>query len=239
MKLNYKYLDYVRYWPGDSRVQVIIDAPHCAGSPDESDEKTLELSHDLAEVTGAGVIQCLIPRNLADLNRDIDFCNAVSVQAHAQQRKALYHILRHKNAINGAKEVNSCFLYISLHGMQYRLSADMVPIDIELGTRWGALCDKDTAQYLKVLLSNSGAYNVLLDNHFVGTKCLYWHINGDPRVPSYKGYGRNLKVVQIELSRDLRFENYETTFKVLALAIASAQQEIIESRNSNPHMLAN
>jgi hypothetical protein len=229
MKINYKYMDYIRYWPGDSKVQVIIDAPHCSGEPNESDERTLELSHDLAEVTGAGVIQSLIPRTLADLNRDIDFNNYISVQAHAQQRRALHHIFKHKNVLRKNCEVDNYFLYISLHGMQDRLSADMVPIDIELGTRWGALCDKDTAQYLKAILGNSGTYNVLLDNKFVGTRSLYWHIDGDPRVPSYKGYGRNLKVVQVELSRDLRFENYETTFKVLSLAIASIQQEVVES----------
>jgi hypothetical protein len=239
MKIKYKYLDYIRYWPGDSKVQVVIDAPHCSGEPNESDERTMELSHDLAEVTGAGVIQSLIPRSLADLNRDIDFNNAVSVQAHAQQRKALRHILRHKNSINGMGEIDSCFLYISLHGMKNYFSADLKPIDVELGTRWGALCDEDMAKYLKVLLSNSGTYNVLLDNHFVGTKCLYWHINGDPRVPSYKGYGRNLKVVQVELSRDLRFENYVTTFKALSLAIASIQQEVIESSKHKQDTLIN
>ena len=239
MKVYYKYLDYVRYWPGDSRIQVIIDAPHCAGEPNESDEKTLELSHDLAEVTGAGVIQSLIPRTLADLNREIDFSNVASVQAHAQQRKALYHILRHKNAIRKNCELDNYVLYISLHGMRDRLSTDLVPIDIELGTRWGALCDNDTAQYLKVILGCSGTYNVLLDNKFIGTRSLYWHINGDPSVPRYKGYGRNLKIVQVELSRDLRFVNYETTFKVLAIAIASVQQDIIESRKSNLHMLTN
>jgi len=216
---------------------VIIDAPHCAGEPEEADERTMELSHDLAEVTGAGVIQSLVPRTLADLNRDIDFSNVASVQAHAQQRKALHHILRHKKALSRNGEVDDCFFYISIHGMRDRLSMDLVPIDIELGTRWGALCDGDMAKYLKVILSNSGAYNVLLDNHFVGTKCLCWHINGDPRVPSYKGYGRNLKVVQIELSRDLRFENYETTFKVLSLVIASIQQEIIESNKHKQRML--
>jgi len=239
MKVNYKYLDYVRYWPGDSRVHVIIDAPHCAGTPDESDEKTLELSHDLAEVTGAGVIQSLIPRSLADLNRDIDFNNAASVQAHAQQRKALCQILRHKNAINGAKEVTSCFLYISLHGMKNYYSDDLVPIDIELGTRWGALCDEDTAQYLKVVLGNSGTYNILLDNRFIGTKCLYWHINGDPRVPSYKGYGRNFKVIQVELSHDLRFNYYSTTLKALAVAIASIQQDIFERNKKIQHTMIN
>lgn len=229
MKVNYKYLDYVRYWPGDSRVQVVIDAPHCSGTPDESDEKTLELSHDLAEVTGAGVIQSLIPRSLADLNRDIDFNNAASVQAHTQQRKAFHHILRHKNSINSRGEIDSCFLYISLHGMKNYFSADLVPIDIELGTRWGALCDDDMALYFKLLVSEAGSYNALLNYKFVGTRSLYWHINGDPRVPTYKGYGRNLKMIQVELSRDLRFENYETTFKVLSLAIASIQQEVIES----------
>jgi len=239
MKVNYKYLDYVRYWPGDSRVHVIIDAPHCAGTPDESDEKTLELSHDLAEVTGAGVIQSLIPRSLADLNRDIDFNNAASVQAHAQQRKALCQILRHKNAINGAKEVTSCFLYISLHGMKNYYSDDLVPIDIELGTRWGALCDEDTAQYLKVVLGNSGTYNILLDNRFIGTKCLYWHINGDPRVPAYKGYGRNLKVVQVELSHDLRFNYYSTTLKALAVAIASIQQNLFKSNKNRQYAMIN
>ncbi|WP_156955828.1 hypothetical protein [Solidesulfovibrio alcoholivorans] len=239
MKVNYKYLDYVRYWPGNSRVHVIIDAPHCAGTPDESDEKTLELSHDLAEVTGAGVIQSLIPRSLADLNRDIDFNNAASVQAHAQQRKALCQILRHKNAINGAKKVTSCFLYISLHGMKNYFSADLVPIDIELGTRWGALCDEDTAQYLKAILDNSGAYNILLDNKFVGTRSLYWHINGDPRVPAYKGYGRNLKVVQVELSHDLRFNYYSTTLKALAVAIASIQQNLFKSNKNRQYAMIN
>ena len=237
MKINYKYMDYVRYWPGDSRIQVIIDAPHCSGEPNESDEKTLELSHDLAEVTGAGVIQSLIPRTLADLNRDIDFDNAVSVEAHVQQRKALHRILRHKNAINCKKEIDNCFFYISLHGMKNYYSADLKPIDIEIGTRWGALCDDDMASYVKLLLSETGSYNVLLNNKFVGTRSLYWHINGDPRVPSHKGYGRNLKMIQIELSRDLRFVNYEATFKVLSLVIASIQQEIIESNKHKQRML--
>lgn len=231
-------MDYVRYWPGDSRVHVIIDAPHCSGEPEEADEKTLELSHDLAEVTGAGVIQSLIPRTLADLNRDIDFNNAASVQAHAQQRKALYQILRHKNSINGAKEVTSCFLYISLHGMKNYYSDDLVPIDIELGTRWGALCDDDMALYFKLLVSEAGSYNALLNNKFVGTRSLYWHINGDPRVPAYKGYGRNLKVIQVELSRDLRFENYDTTLQILARAISLVQQEIIEGIKKKQHVLA-
>jgi hypothetical protein len=230
-------MDYVRYWPGDSRIQVIIDAPHCAGTPDESDEKTLELSHDLAEVTGAGVIQSLVPRTLVDLNRDIDFNNVASVQAHAQQRKAFHHILRHKNSINGRGEIDSCFLYISLHGMKNYFSADLVPIDIELGTRWGALCDEDTSQYLKVILSYSETYNVLLDNKFVGTRSLYWHINGDPRIPSYKGYGQNLKVIQVELSRDLRFDHYGTTFQVLAKAITLIQREIVEGIKQKQHML--
>ena len=237
MKVNYKYMDYVRYWPGDSRVQVVIDAPHCSGEPEEADERTMELSHDLAEVTGAGVIQSLIPRTLADLNRDIDFNNGASVQAHAQQRKALYHIIKHKNAINGAKEINSCILYISLHGMKNYFSADLKPIDVELGTRWGALCDDDTAQYFKLLVSEAGIYNVLLNNKFVGTRSLYWHINGDPRVPSYKGYGRNLKVIQVELSHDLRFNYYDTTLKVLAKAISLIQQDIIAGIKNKQSML--
>ena len=229
MKVNYKYMDYVRYWPGDSRVQVVIDAPHCSGEPEEADERTMELSHDLAEVTGAGVIQSLIPRTLADLNRDIDFNNAASVQAHSQQRKALYNIIRHKNGINKQGEVDNCLLYISIHGMKNYLLSDLKPIDIELGTRWGALCDDNTAQYLKVILCNSGTYNVLLDNKFIGTRSLYWHINGDPRVPRYKGYGRNLKIIQVELSRDLRFEYYHTTLQIFAKAISLIQREIIES----------
>jgi len=217
---------------------VIIDAPHCAGTPDESDEKTLELSHDLAEVTGAGVIQSLIPRTLADLNREIDFNNGASVQAHAQQRKALHNILRHKDAINGQGEVDSCFLYISLHGMKNYFSADLKPIDVELGTRWGALCDDDMASYFKLLLSEVGSYNVLLNNKFVGTRSLNWHINGDPRVPSYKGYGRNLKMIQVELSRDIRFNYYNTTLQILAKAISLIQLEIIESIKKKQNMLA-
>jgi len=179
----------------------------------------------------------LIPRSLADLNRDIDFNNAASVQAHAQQRKALCQILRHKNAINGAKKVTSCFLYISLHGMKNYFSADLVPIDIELGTRWGALCDDDMALYFKLLVREAGSYNALLNNKFVGTRSLYWHINGDPRVPAYKGYGRNLKVIQVELSRDLRFDHYDTTFQVLAKAITLIQREIIEGIKQKQHML--
>ena len=232
MKVNYKYMDYVRYWPGDSRVHVIIDAPHCSGEPNESDERTLELSHDLAEATGAGVIQSLIPRTIADLNRDIDFENQVSAQAHAQQRKALYHILKHKNVLNTEGLADNCFLYISLHGMKNGFSTDLKSIDIEIGTRWGALCEDNMADYLKLLLSCSGQYNVLWNNKFVGSKCLYWHINGDPRVPAYKGYGRNLKVVQIELCRVLRFKYYDNVFKVLANCIGTIQQDIIESNKS-------
>lgn len=236
MKLNYKYLDYVRYWTGDSHFQVIIDAPHCAGEPEEADERTMELSHDLAEVTGAGVIQSLIPRTLVDLNRDIDFSNAASVQAHAQQRKALHHILRHKKALSKKGEVDDFFFYISIHGMRDRLSTDLVSIDVELGTRWGALCDDDTAQYFKLLLSEDGGYNIFLNNKFVGTRSLYWHINGDPRVPRYKGYGRNLKIIQVELSRDLRFDYYHTTLQILTKAISLIQREIIESIKTKQHM---
>ena len=113
----------------------------------------------------------------------------------------------------------------------------MKSIDIELGTRWGALCDDDTAQYFKLLVSEAGIYNVLLNNKFVGTRSLYWHINGDPRVPSYKGYGRNLKVIQVELSHDLRFNYYDTTLKVLAKAISLIQQDIIAGIKNKQSML--
>ncbi|WP_428565646.1 MAG: hypothetical protein ACP59X_04900 [Solidesulfovibrio sp. DCME] len=232
MKVNYKYMDYVRYWPGDSRVHVIIDAPHCSGEPNESDERTMELSHDLAEATGAGVIQALMPRTIADLNRDIDFSNVASVQAHAQQRKALYHILKHKNVLNTEGLADNCFLYVSLHGMKNGFSTDLKSIDIEIGTRWGALCEDSFADYLNLLLSDSGSNNVLLNNKFIGSKCLYWHINGDPRVPAYKGYGRNFKIVQIELSRALRFKYYDNIFRVLADCIGTIHQDIIENNKS-------
>jgi len=116
--------------------------------------------------------------------------------------------------------------------MKDSFSADLKSIDIEIGTRWGALCEDSFADYFNLLLSDSGNNNVLLNNKFIGSKCLYWHINGDPIVPQYKGYGRNLKVVQIELSRALRFKYYDNIFRVLADCIGTIHQDIIENNKS-------
>lgn len=209
MKIIYKTGHYIRFYLGGPTVPVVIDVPHGSGTPEESDENTMELSHKIAKRTGCGVIQCLIPRTVADLNRPINFQNEISVAANKEQREALRNILHFKNALTVTNEISNSFLYISLHGMKNILDENGREIDIEIGTRYGELCDEKICNLMTHYLRDNFNLNVIVNEKFIGSECLAYHIYGDPWVDNYPGYSHNLQIVQLELSRKLRFNKCE------------------------------
>lgn len=219
MKIIFQTGTYIRFCPGDPTVPLVIDVPHGSGGSQEADENTIELSHDIAKRTGCGVIQCLIPRTVADLNRPINFQNVISIAAHNEQREALRSILHFKNALNATNEVSGKFLYISLHGMKNVRDENGNFIDIEVGTRYGELCDKSTCELIRKCFTNMFALNVVVDQRFIGSECLAFHIYGDLNVDSYFGYSHNLQIVQLELSNIMRFENYEISVAAITLLV--------------------
>ena len=206
--------EFVYFSAGDS-TPVIIDAPHASGPPAYADEFTGNIADYVSCKTGAGQIVSLIPRNLADLNRKIDYRNGISVSAHRQHRDALYNILFRKDLLDSSSDVRKPLLYISLHGMTGYSLPRLGKVDIEIGTRHGMLCNYDTASWVKHNLQYKLKRHVVIDKKFVGDPCLCAHIHGEGPHKQYRGYGLNIHLIQLEISRDLRFNKLKEVCSAL------------------------
>jgi len=212
--LHVSQRDCVYYSIGDD-TPVIIDAPHASGRPEVADERTGEIAEQVANMTGAGLVVSLIPRDEADLNRHCDFENYFSVMAHRQHRDSLYRIFGGKNLLNGYSHVSKPTLYISLHGMRGYSLPGKGAVDLEVGTRNGMLCDETTSSWIAYNLQHHLGKTVVIDNKFIGSSSLLTFIHGDGPSHRFEGYGVDLHVVQLELSRNLRFNNFQRTVDAL------------------------
>ena len=214
MPPNQHQKECVYYSVGDD-TPVVIDAPHAAGRPEVADELTGDIAEQVANYSGAGLVVSMISRDQADLNRNVDYENYFSVMAHRQHRDSLYGVFRGKDLLDGYSFVKKPVLYISLHGMKGYSLPGKGAIDVEVGTRHGMLCDESTSSWVAYNLQHQLKKTVVIDNKFIGSNALTTLIRGDGPSRRFDGYGVHLSVVQLELSRCLRFKHFTRTVDAL------------------------
>ncbi len=219
--------EYVRYHIGSPHAPyIILDAPHGVGpSPLPHDERTSELVRAISNVTGCPFIEATKNRSVVDMNRFVDPNSWESICAHVEYRQALKTILSNLGLLNKNGQVKKKILLLAVHGMKnYSLGGK--DVDVELGTMGGVLAPSTISKKMKRFFQQHNLTVLDDNNKFPGHPSLSVHIfGGDPALPGYKGFGKNLRIVQMELSNTLRTKHFKKTCSLLTEFINTFSQQ--------------
>jgi hypothetical protein len=184
---QYEELQYIKYLNNNSNVQ--FDCYH--NIPPKSELFIENITKQISILSNSSSIISNVSRTDADLNRII---NENNKQAIFQYREILTKIILEK------PNQTTPHLHIIIHGMKNRENKD-----IEIGTRNNTLASPQiTTWFINQIKQNFKEFKIATDEEFIGSQILQHHKDGDEY---HKGFGNNLNIFQIELSRTLREEH--------------------------------
>ncbi len=205
IKSTNKYIAYRRV----EKKRILFEALHPFGKRpflNLAEYNTAQIAHFAAMESNSPVVISLVPRHLADLNKSYKakMTKMIYPINEILQKEAIkeYHAII-MDCLRANKEDNFLkqeLLMISLHGMK-----NSPVTDVDLGTGGGKKCNYGLAVWIKEELEkNMKSYgikiNITIDKLFSNS----W---GNFTLKKKKYLGKNLKLLQIEMSQEMRI-NY-------------------------------
>lgn len=214
---------FVNYSIGSPGVSTHVEAVHTKNPGGEF--FTGELANKLAEKTGASFLNSSVSRQLMDLNRPRDTLNYPAVDEY---RQTLTDIFEQKSFTDGRGFLTVPILHLSFHGMKNKWGRSL-----EVGTGYGNYCDPAIKRWLsgkiEGLTTNAG-----IDDIFPGYTLKSVLRQGDiDGSSSFKGFGKKMNTIQIEISRDWRKNNKNLLVQFFTELIIDFQQyshDILQAR---------
>ena len=170
-----------------------------------------DIVREVVGSVGCSSVFANVSRVVADLNREVSEQNKEAILEYRE-------VLKGNLCLNGY--LKRPYLLIVLHGMKNREGKD-----VEIGTREGELARPEVVEWfvgrMKEKFSES---KVVVDDEFKGPSILKHYRHGND---FFEGFGENLNIFQVELSRDLRENSREEVVEKIVEVVGEFERKFV------------